>query len=156
MKYYIGIDLGGTNVRTLLVDENGESYSEVKGPTECQNGPDYVCDKIIKQIESLDTSVCGGLQGVEGIGIGAPGPVDTELGIMIMASNLPGFENYPICHKLKEKFGLPTFIDNDANVAGLAEAILGAGKDYKTNYFITCSTGVGGAFVVDKKISIWW
>ena len=86
MKYYIGIDLGGTNVRTLLVDENGESYSEVKGPTECQNGPDYVCDKIIKQIESLDTSVCGGLQGVEGIGIGAPGPVDTELGIMIMAT----------------------------------------------------------------------
>ena len=131
MKYYIGIDLGGTNVRTLLVDENGESYSEVKGPTECQNGPDYVCDKIIKQIESLDTSVCGGLQGVEGIGIGAPGPVDTELGIMIMASNLPGFENYPICHKLKEKFGLPTFIDNDANVAGLAEAILGAGSGYK-------------------------
>ena len=50
MKYYIGIDLGGTNVRTLLVDENGESYSEVKGPTECENGPDYVCDKIIKQI----------------------------------------------------------------------------------------------------------
>ena len=45
MKYYIGIDLGGTNVRTLLVDENGESYSEVKGPTECGNGPDYVCDK---------------------------------------------------------------------------------------------------------------
>lgn len=152
MKYYIGIDLGGTNVRTLLVDENGESYSEVKGPTECENGPDYVCDKIIKQIESLDTSVCGGLQGVEGIGIGAPGPVDTELGIMIMASNLPGFENYPICHKLKTKFGLPTFIDNDANVAGLAEAVLGAGKDYKTNYFITCSTGVGGAFVVDKKL----
>ena len=66
MKYYIGIDLGGTNVRTLLVDENGESYSEVKGPTECENGPDYVCDKIIKQIEALDTSVCGGLQGVEG------------------------------------------------------------------------------------------
>ncbi len=110
MKYYIGIDLGGTNVRTLLVDENGESYSEVKGPTECENGPDYVCDKIIKQIEALDTSVCGGLQGVEGIGIGAPGPVDTELGIMIMASNLPGFENYPICHKLKEKFGLPTLL----------------------------------------------
>ena len=53
MKYYIGIDLGGTNVRTLLVDENGESYSEVKGPTECENGPDYVCDKIIKQIELL-------------------------------------------------------------------------------------------------------
>ena len=54
--------------------------------------------------------------------------------------------------KIKEKFGLPTFLDNDANVAGLAEACLGAAKDYATSYFITCSTGVGGAFVVDKKL----
>ena len=106
----------------------------------------------MKQIEALDTSVCGGLQGVEGIGIGAPGPVDTVYGVMIMASNLPGFENYPICAKLKQRFNLPVFIDNDANVAGLAEAILGAGKDYPTNYFITCSTGIGGALVVDKKL----
>ena len=57
MKYYIGIDLGGTNVRTLLVDENGQSYSEVKDATERENGPDYVCSKIIRQIESLDCSV---------------------------------------------------------------------------------------------------
>lgn len=152
MKYYIGVDLGGTNVRSLLVDEHGESYSEVRGSTEREKGPDYVVDKIIKQIEALDTSVCGGLKGVEGIGIGVPGPVDTVYGVMIMASNLPGFENYPICSKLKQKFGLPVFLDNDANVAGLAEAILGAGKDYDTNYFITCSTGIGGAFVVDKKL----
>lgn len=62
MKYYIGIDLGGTNVRTLLVDENGKTYSEVKDNTERENGPDYVCAKIIRQIESLDTSICGGLQ----------------------------------------------------------------------------------------------
>ena len=70
MKYYIGIDLGGTNVRTLLVDENGQSYSEVKDATERENGPDYVCSKIIRQIESLDCSVCGGIQNVQGIGIG--------------------------------------------------------------------------------------
>ena len=152
MKYYIGVDLGGTNVRSLLVDENGESYSEARGTTEREKGPDYVAEKIMKQIEALDTSVCGGLQGVEGIGIGAPGPVDTVYGVMIMASNLPGFENYPICAKLKQRFNLPVFIDNDANVAGLAEAILGAGKDYPTNYFITCSTGIGGALVVDKKL----
>ena len=132
MKYYIGIDLGGTNVRTLLVDENGKTYSEVKDNTERENGPDYVCAKIIRQIESLDTSICGGLQGVSGIGIGVPGPVDTVKGTMIMATNLPGFENYPICDKLADRFNLPTFIDNDANVAGLAEALLGAGKDYPT------------------------
>lgn len=60
MKYYIGIDLGGTNVRTLLVDENGKSYSEVKDATEREKGPDYVCSKIMRQIESLDCSICGG------------------------------------------------------------------------------------------------
>lgn len=152
MKYYIGVDLGGTNVRSLLVDEQGHSYSEVKGSTEREKGPDYVTEKIIKQIEALDFSVCGGFDGVEGIGIGAPGPVDVELGVMIMASNLVNFENYPICHKLKKKFNKPVFIDNDANVAGLAEAVLGAGKNYKTVYFITCSTGVGGAFTVNGKL----
>ena len=109
MKYYIGIDLGGTNVRTLLVDENGKTYSEVKDNTERENGPDYVCAKIIRQIESLDTS-------------------------------------------LADRFNLPTFIDNDANVAGLAEALLGAGKDYPTCYYVTISTGIGGAFIVDGKL----
>lgn len=152
MKYYIGIDLGGTNVRTLLVDETGKSYSEVKDSTERENGPDYVCAKIIRQIASLDTSVCGGLTGVEGIGIGVPGPVDVVNGTMIMATNLPGFEGYPICEKLSDKFNLPVFIDNDANVAGLAEAILGAGKDYPTCYYVTISTGIGGAFVVNGKL----
>lgn len=152
MKYYIGIDLGGTNVRTLLVDETGKSYSEVKDSTERENGPDYVCAKIIRQISSLDTTVCGGLSGVEGIGIGVPGPVDVVNGTMIMATNLPGFENYPICEKLSDKFNLPVFIDNDANVAGLAEAVLGAGKEYPTCYYVTISTGIGGAFVVGGKL----
>ena len=152
MKYYIGIDLGGTNVRTLLVDETGKAYSEVKDSTERDNGPDYVCQKIINQIESLDYSICGGIENVEGIGIGVPGPVDTVNGVMIMATNLPGFENYPICDNLKAHFNLPTFIDNDANVAGLAEALLGSGKDYASTYYVTISTGIGGAFIVDGKL----
>lgn len=152
MKYYIGIDLGGTNVRTLLVDETGKSYSEVKDATEREKGPDFVCSKIMRQIESLDCTVCNGLQNVEGIGIGVPGPVDTVNGVMIMATNLPGFENYPICEKLSEKFNLPVFIDNDANVAGLAEAILGAGKGKPTCYYVTISTGIGGAFVVNGQL----
>lgn len=153
MKYYIGIDLGGTNVRTILVDEKGGTYSEAKESTEKQFGPDYVCDKIIRMIESLDYSPCNGIENVQGIGIGVPGPVDTVNNVMIMATNLgKGFEGYPLCAKLQEKFNLPTFIDNDANVAGLAEAILGAGKNYRTCYYVTISTGIGGAFVVDGKL----
>ncbi len=152
MKYYIGIDLGGTNVRTLLVDENGKSYSEVRDITERENGPDYVCSKIIRQIEGLDYSVCGGLSNVTGIGIGVPGPVDTVNGVMIMATNLPGFENYPICEKLSNRFNLPVFIDNDANVAGLAEALLGAGKGKSICYYVTVSTGIGGALIVNGQL----
>ena len=67
MKYYIGIDLGGTNVRTLLVDENGQSYSEVKDATEREKGPDAVTAKICRQIEAIDYTVCGGIENVEGI-----------------------------------------------------------------------------------------
>lgn len=152
MKYFIGIDLGGSNVRTLLVDEQGKVYSEVKDITESHQGPDYVLQKIIHQIETLDKSACNGIEGVSGIGIGVPGPVDTVRGCMIMATNLPGFVDYPICDKLKDYFNLPVFIDNDANVAGLAEALLGAGKDFPTCYYVTISTGVGGAFIVDGKL----
>lgn len=152
MKYYLGIDLGGTNVRTLLVDEQGQTYSEVKGPSQAQEGPEVVYSIITQQIRTVDYSVCGGFQGIEGIGIGVPGPVDTVNGVMIMASNLPGFTNYPIVAKLREEFGKPVFLDNDANVAGLAEAVLGAGKAYPTVYYVTVSTGIGGAFIVDKKL----
>ena len=152
MKFYIGIDLGGTNVRTLLVDENGKKYAEVKDATEATKGPDYVFEKICGQIDTLDLSACGGLSGVEGIGIGVPGPVDTIAKAMVMATNLPGFENYAICHKLQDKYNIPSFIDNDANVAGLAEAVLGAGKGYPIVYYTTISTGIGGALVVNGKL----
>lgn len=153
MKYYIGVDLGGTNVRSLLVDEKGAIIAEVKGETDAQNGPDNVTKKIIKQIESIDYSSIGGFEKIEGIGIGVPGPVDTVNKWMIMASNLgESFAEYPICDKLQAYFSKPTFIDNDANVAGLAEALVGAGKFKATVFYITISTGIGGAIIIDGKL----
>ncbi|MBQ0041260.1 MAG: ROK family protein [Clostridiales bacterium] len=152
MKYYIGIDLGGTNVRTILVDEKGKIYSHIKEATHAEEGADAVMERIKNQIRNLDCDVCGGLAGVNGIGIGVPGPIDVKKGCMLMAQNLPGFEGYPICSTLRREFGLPVHINNDANVAGLAEAVLGAGKDYKSVYYITCSTGVGGGYILDRKV----
>lgn len=152
MRYFIGVDLGGTNVRSLLVDEKGHIINEKKEATESENGPDFVLQKIIKQIEGLDYSSIGGFENVEGIGIGVPGPVDTVNKWMVMASNLKGFDFYPVCDKLQTYFNKPTFIDNDANVAGLAEAILGAGRLKSTVFYITISTGIGGAFIVDGKL----
>ena len=69
-----------------------------------------------------------------------------------MSTNLPGLAFYPICEKIEEAFGVPTYMDNDANVAGLAEALLGAGRGHKVVYFIIHGTGIGGALVVSGQV----
>ena len=147
MKKVIGIDLGGTNVRVAKVSEAGEILQVLTSPSYANDGPDKVVANVvalINQIEHLEECV--------GIGIGVPGPVDTLRGVMTMSTNLKGFENFPFAKTLEETFNKPTFVDNDANVAGLAEALLGAGKDHPIVYYITHSTGVGGALVVNGRL----
>jgi glucokinase len=147
MKTVIGIDLGGTNVRVAKVSEDGQILQVVTSPSYALEGTEKVMSNLKSLIHQID-----GLNEVVGIGIGVPGPVDTVKGVMTMATNLPGFENYPMAQELEKEFNLPTYVDNDANVAGLAEALVGAGKGYKIVYYITHSTGVGGALVSDGKV----
>lgn len=147
MKTYIGIDLGGTNVRVAKVDEAGNLLQVVKEPTEVKLGTEHVMNKIIRMIESID-----GYEEVEGIGMGVPGPVNTREGKMVMATNLPGFQDYPIAATISNHFNKPAYVDNDVNVACMGEALLGAGKDKNSCYYVTISTGIGGALVVDRKV----
>lgn len=147
MKTFIGVDLGGTNVRVAKVDEKGAILQIVKEPTEIEKGTEHVISKIISMIESID-----GYKDCKGIGMGVPGPVDTLEGKMVLATNLPGFEGYPIAAKITEHFNIPTFVDNDVNVAGMGEAMLGAGKGLPVVYYVTISTGIGGALVVNQKV----
>lgn len=147
MKKYIGVDLGGTNVRVGVVQADGTIVAEYKRPSNGQAGPELVVSQIIQMIEQLPN-----IEGCQGIGIGVPGPVDTVKGVMTMSSNLKGFTNYPIVDKIQAYFKMPTFMDNDANVAGLAEAVLGAGVGCPTVYYITHSTGIGGAFIINGHV----
>jgi len=147
MKTYIGIDLGGTNVRIAKVSADGHILSVVKSPSFAQSGPAKVMENLIQCIYQIDD-----WQSCSGIGLGVPGPVDTLKGEMLMATNLPGFEHYPIAETLKKEFNLPTYVDNDANVAGLAEALVGSGKGFPIVYFITHSTGIGGALIVNGQV----
>lgn len=147
MKTYIGVDLGGTNVRAAIVDENGNILEMKKTATEINQGTAHVMNKIINLIKSLD-----GYEKVSGIGLGVPGPVDTKERVMVLASNLPGFEKYPIAKEIEEALNIPTYIDNDANVAGLGEAYQGAGRGCDSVYYVTISTGIGGALIVDGKV----
>ncbi|QIK70203.1 ROK family protein [Erysipelothrix sp. HDW6C] len=147
MRKFIGIDLGGTNVRVAVVTELGEITEEIKRPSQASEGPEVVLNNIVEMIYTLSS-----LSEVEGIGIGIPGPVDTEKGSVTLSTNLNGFTGYPVVDYLKEYFKMPIYMDNDANVAGLAEALVGAGKGRKVVYYVTHSTGIGGALVVDGKV----
>ena len=147
MKTVIGIDLGGTNVRVAKITEQGEVLQEIKSPSYGMEGPEKVTTNIIDLVKQIE-----GYKECAGIGIGVPGPVDTINRVMKLSSNLKGFVDYPLAAKLEEATGLPTFMDNDANVAGLAEARVGAGKGLPIVYYVTISTGIGGALCVDGKV----
>ena len=148
MKYYIGIDLGGTNVRVAKMDEDGNIVQDVIKPSHGLEGPrELIRDTIFSCLDEIkDLDKC------EGIGIGAPGPIDTKRKLMSVSSNLVGFKEYPIADMIEEKYKLPCFIDNDANVAGLAEALVGSGKGYPIVYYLTHSTGIGGALIINGKV----
>ena len=109
MKTYIGIDLGGTNVRVAKVSAEGTVLAQEKGPSYGQEGPKVVMDNIKELIKKIP-----GYQECAGIGIGVPGPCDTVNGKMVMSTNLKDFKDYPIASELTSEFNMPTFIDNDA------------------------------------------
>ena len=146
MKCYVGIDLGGTNVRVAKINENGEIIKEIIRSSRAKEGPDTITENIISILNEHD------LSDVKGIGLAIPGPVDAKLNVITMATNIPGCEGYPFAEKIEKEFGIPVVLDNDANVAGLAEAVLGAGKGYDTVFYITHSTGIGGALIINQKI----
>ena len=148
MKYYIGIDLGGTNVRLVKVDENGNILQDMIEESHGDTGPkELVRDTIYSMLDRVDN-----LNECEGIGMAIPGPIDVYNKVMTISNNLVGFENYKLADLIEEKYGIPVYLDNDANAAALAEALLGAGKGKPIVYFITHSTGIGGGLVVDGKI----
>ena len=146
MKTYLGIDLGGTNVRVAKITEEGEILQIVKGPSYGLEEADKIVNNIIDLIKQIDH-----LEEVDSIGLGVPGPVDQKNGWMNMASNIPSLGKYPLVKKLEETFNLPVAMDNDANVACLAEAYFGQGKDKDIVIYVTHSTGIGCGICINKK-----
>jgi len=145
--YTIGIDLGGTNLRIGLFDEKGEIIKEQSRPTEAEKGPEYAITNMAEAINDLKSNY-----DIKAVGIGSPGPLFPNTGIIIEPPNLPGWMNVPIVKMLEEKTGLPVKLENDANAAALAEATLGAGKGASSVYYITISTGIGGGYVLNGQL----
>lgn len=146
---YIGVDLGGTKIYTAISDIHGNILSELIVPTEADKGYEQIVDKIKNGIREVMSSV--DKFKIKAIGLGSPGPLDIENGIIAEPVNLP-FYNFPIVDELIREFGIKTYLDNDANAATLAEYMFGAGKGSKNMLYVTVSTGVGGGAILNGKI----
>ncbi|MCU6748436.1 ROK family protein [Faecalicatena acetigenes] len=147
MKTFIGVDLGGTNVRAAVVKEDGTILCMNKDESHPEKGAEAVMKTMISLIKGLD-----GYENCKGIGMGIPGPIDTVHGKIIVSTNLPKLIGFPIVDYMKDYFRKPVRIDNDVKAAALGEAVLGSGKGYPIVYYVTISTGIGGALVIDRKV----
>ena len=148
-KYVVGVDLGGTKIYTALVDLDGNIIKEKTVETLAHEGEQAVMGRIIDTIDYVTEGTDKNL--IKSIGIGSPGPLDVKNGIIIENSNLP-FKNFEIVKTIRETYDLPTYLDNDANVATLGEFMFGAGKGTENMVFITASTGIGGGAVINGKL----
>lgn len=147
--YTIGVDIGGMSIKVGVVDSNGKILlqSRVKTAPTAQKCVDNMAEQIKSLLKDLNISICD----IDGIGIGCPGAVTSETGVVAFLPNL-GWENVPLADMIKKYFNVPVKISNDANVAALAEAIYGCAKKYNTSIMFTLGTGVGGGIIIDKKL----
>lgn len=149
IKYAIGVDLGGTNIKIGIVSNKGKLIKKTSIKTEASRGPDKVIDNILKGIDKiLSKSSCK----IQGIGIGCPGVVMVKKGIVENAPNLPGWKNIKLGSIIKKQLGFNIYLENDANAAAIGEMIFGAGKNHPSFIMVTLGTGVGGGIVYKEKI----
>lgn len=150
-KFSIGVDLGGTNLRIAAVDEQGRLMEKVTLGTKTMLGRDHVlndmCEAIRHASDKFKSS--GNLLGV---GIGVPGIIDMQTGMVRESPNLPGWSDYPVRDEIEKRLGAPVILENDANVAAFGEKWLGVGRQVGDMAMLTLGTGVGGGIVLDGKI----
>lgn len=146
MKKVIGIDLGGTKISGGLLDENGNILASAKVDTQAEEGRDVVIKNIVSVIKKLPYDQA------QAIGIGTPGFIDSENGIVTFAGNIKGWTGLNLKEAIEKYVDIPVFIENDANIALICEEWIGAGKEYDDIVMITLGTGLGGAVYSQGKL----
>ncbi len=151
--YYIGVDLGGTNIAVGIVDgDTGKIIRKGSVPTRAERDADEVVKDMAALCKKLVDEEGLTLDQIEYAGIATPGTADHDRGIVVYANNL-NFSNYPLADKLKQFLGVKkVLIENDANAAAKGEAAYGAAKGYKNSVTITLGTGLGGGIIIDGKV----
>lgn len=153
MTYYIGLDLGGTNLKYALGDSNGNILVKLTRPSQANDSQKSILSNMFAAVKKLLDIATLEKFHVAAIGVGSPGSIDFENGRVVgEAPNLKGWADVPIREILQNRFHLPVWTDNDANMVAIAEARLGAGKGFRNLIFITIGTGIGGGIVIDRQL----
>jgi len=146
VDYVAGVDLGGTKILTALADTGGNILARIKVATKAADGPAAVIGRLVDSVRQVAAGVP-----LAAVGVGSPGPLDHTTGLVYHSPNL-GWRNVPLGEMLRERLGVPVFVDNDANLAALGECVRGAGQNESHLVYVTVSTGIGGGLILDGRI----
>jgi glucokinase len=149
-EYSIGVDLGGTNLRAAAIDAQGKLLDKIAGSTALAAGRDAVIDDMVNSIEALRARL--GEHNLRGVGIGLPGFILIDTGVIVGSNNMPQFENYPVRDEIEKRLGAKVILENDANAAALGEKWMGAGRDVDDLVLLTLGTGIGGGIIVGGRV----
>ncbi len=147
----IGVDMGGTKILSAVVDAEGQILATAKMPTQAKDETSIVIDRISDCIKEAFQKSDVSADTIRAIGIGAPGPLDPETGVVIFAPNL-GWKDVPLKTELEARIGIPTFVDNDVNVGTLGEHTYGAGRGVQNIVGIFVGTGIGGGIIMNGEL----
>lgn len=151
-KYSIGVDLGGTNIVSAIVNHQGKIVNRLKVPTLTERGKEATIKRIIETIHENIVQSTIAIDDITGIGIGAPGPLDVKRGLINFAPNLPGWRDVPLKKILENEFNMKVVLENDANAAAWGERCFGIGRGVDNLVCFTLGTGIGGGIIIDGKI----
>lgn len=149
VRCVLGIDLGGTKIAAGFVDPEGGILAEMRVPTQAVDGPEAAMERLLAAVQR--TALESGLRPLAA-GMGAPGSLELPAGRFIRSPNLPGWDGFPVREELARRLALPVWVENDANVAALAEARLGAGRGAEVMLYVAVGTGIGGGLVLGGRL----
>ena len=149
LPLFVGVDVGGTNIKIGVVDDNGDRLAYTKFPTQADQPPEGSIERIESVVQELLDGAGLKKEDVAAVGLGTPGPMDIARGMILTPFNMPGWHNFAIRDALSKALDKPVAFTNDANAAALGEYWIGSGRQYSSMILITLGTGVGGGIIIN-------
>ena len=150
--FYLGVDLGGTNIKSGVVDDQGRAVSSVSVRTEAERGPAHGLEQLAEAGRLAVRASGLSWDEIEAVGLGSPGTLDLEAGMLIDPPNLPGWTDLPIRRQLGDRLNKPTILQNDGTAAAFGEFWAGAGRGVRSLVLFTLGTGIGGGIIHEGRI----